>query len=68
MAFLSQYRVYKWVVILMSLKNASAILMQTMNNLFVDMLDKRIVVFLYYILINSNTVEEHFDEDVHMLA
>ena len=34
--------------------------MQTMNNLFVDMLDKGVVVFLDNILIYSTIVEEQF--------
>ena len=33
---------------------------QTMNNLFVDLLDKRVVVFLDDILIYRNLVEDHF--------
>ena len=43
------------------LKNAPTILIQTMNNLFIDMLDKRIVVFLDDILIYNNTVEEYLN-------
>ena len=33
---------------------------QTMNNLFMDMLEKAVVVFLDDVLIYSTTVEEHF--------
>ena len=40
--------------------NEPAIFMHTMNNLFIDMLNKGVVVFLDYILIYSTTVEEHF--------
>ena len=40
--------------------NASAMFMQTMNNLFIDMLDKGVVVFLDDILIYSTTAEENF--------
>ena len=41
----------------MGLTNAPAIFMQIMNNLFVDMLDKGVVVFLDDILIYSTMVE-----------
>ena len=44
----------------MGLKNAPATFMQMMNNLFMAMLDKGVVVFLDDILIYSTTVEEHF--------
>ena len=44
----------------MGLTNAPATFMQIMNNLFVNMLDKGVVVFLDYILIYSIMVEEHF--------
>ena len=35
--------------------------MQTMNNLFMDMLDKGVVVFLDDVLIYITIVEEHFE-------
>ena len=44
----------------MGLITAPKTLIQTMNNLFVDLLDK-VVVFLYDILIYSRTMEEHFE-------
>ena len=44
----------------MGMTNAPATFMPTMNNLFVDMLDKGVVIFLDDILINSTIVEEHF--------
>ena len=45
----------------MGLINAPAMFMQTMNNFFVDMLDKGVEVFLDDVLICSTTVEEHFE-------
>ena len=45
----------------MGLTNAPAKFMQTMNNLFVDMLDKGVIVFLDDMLIYSTMVEEHFE-------
>ena len=44
----------------MGLTNAPAMFMQTMNNLFLDLLDNRFVVFLGSVLIYSTMVEEHF--------
>ena len=45
----------------MGLVNKPAMFMQTMNNLFMDMLDKGVVVFLDDVLIYSKMVEEHFE-------
>ena len=45
----------------MVLTNAPAIFMQTMKNLFVDMLDKRVVVFLDEVLIYSIIAEEDLE-------
>ena len=44
----------------MGLTNAPAIFMQTMNNLFMDLLDNAVVVFLDDILMYSTMVEENF--------
>ena len=44
----------------MGLMNAPAMVMQMMNNLLEDMLDKGIVVFLDDMLIYSTMAEEHF--------
>ena len=44
-AFFTRYRLYKWMVMLMGLTNVAAMFMQMMNNLFMDILDKGIVVF-----------------------
>ena len=45
----------------MGLTNAPAMFMWTRNNLFVDMLDEVVVVFLDDIVIYSTIVEEHFE-------
>ena len=45
----------------MGLRNAPAIFMQTMNNLFMDVLDKGVVVFLDDKLICSMTMGDHFE-------
>ena len=41
--------------------NAPAMFMRMMNNLFADMLDKGVIVFLDDVLIYSTMVEEHFE-------
>ena len=45
----------------MGMINAPATFMKTMNNLFIDMLDKGVVVFLDDVLIYSAMVEAHFE-------
>ena len=45
----------------MGLTNALTTFMQTMNNLFVDMLDKGVIVFFYDMLIYSTMMQEHFE-------
>ena len=45
----------------MGLMNVLATYMRMMNNLFMDMLDKGVVVFLNNVLIYSTMVEEHFE-------
>ena len=61
MVFLMQYELYKWIVMPMGLINAPETFMQMMNNLFMDMLDKGVMVFLDDILVYSRMVEEHFE-------
>ena len=56
--FLTQYGLYKWVVMPMGLTNAPAMFMRTMNNLFEDMLDQGVVVFLDDLLIYSTTCQK----------
>ena len=60
MAFLICYGLYGWVISPMDLLNAPENFIQTMNNLFIDILDK-VVNFLDDVLIYSNIVEEHFE-------
>ena len=45
----------------MGLTNAPATFMQIMNNLFADMLDKGVIVFLDDMLIYSTMAEKHFE-------
>ena len=50
-AFLMRYGFYKWVVMPMGLMNTPATFIHTMNNLFSNMLDSGVVVFLDNILV-----------------
>ena len=59
-ALLMIHGIYKWVLMLMGLTNAPSISMCTMNNLFPNMLDSIMAVFLDDILIYSCMVKEHF--------
>ena len=45
----------------MGLMNAPVMFMQMMNNLFIDILEKEVVVFLDDVLIYSTIAENHFD-------
>ena len=58
--FIMRYALYKWVVMPMGLSNAPATFMHTTNNLFSNILDYSMAVFLDDILMYSYTVKEHF--------
>ena len=60
-AFLICYRLYRWIVMPMGLMNTPEMFMQMMDNLFVDILDKGVVVFLDDILICNTISEEYFE-------
>ena len=53
------YSLYKWVVMPMGHTNAPITFMQTINNMFSDMLGSGMVVFLDDILVYSYMVNEH---------
>ena len=54
--FLMRCGLYKWVIMPVGLMNAPAIFMQTMNNLFFNMLDSEMALFLDDILVYSHMV------------
>ena len=58
--FLISYSLYKCVLMLIELTNISAIIMQTMNDSFSNILDSNMAVFLDGILVYSRMVKEHF--------
>jgi hypothetical protein len=59
MAFITKYGLYEFTVMSFGLTNASAFFMNLMNSVFMDYLDKFVVVFIDDILIYSQSEEEH---------
>ncbi|WVZ75622.1 hypothetical protein U9M48_023659 [Paspalum notatum var. saurae] len=57
--FTTKYGLYEYTVISFGLTNAPAYFMQLMNSVFMDYLDKFVVVFIDDILIYSKTKAEH---------
>jgi hypothetical protein len=58
-AFVTRYGQYEFTVVSFGLTNAPAYFMNMMNKVFMDELDKFMVVFIDDILVYSSTVEEH---------
>jgi hypothetical protein len=62
-AFTTRYGSYEYTVISFGLTNAPATFMQLMNKVFMEYLDKFVIIFIDDILIFSKTEEEH---EVHL--
>jgi hypothetical protein len=58
-AFVTRYGQYEFMVVSFGLTNAHAYFMNMMNKVFMDELEKFVVVFIDGILIYSETTEEH---------
>jgi hypothetical protein len=58
-AFISKYGLYEFTVMSFGLTNAPAYFMYMMNKVFMEYLDKFIVVFIDDILVYSRSEEEH---------
>jgi hypothetical protein len=58
-AFISMYGLYEFTVMPFGLTNAPACFMYMMNMVFMEYLDKFIVVFIDDILVYSRNEEEH---------
>jgi hypothetical protein len=65
-AFITQYGVYEYTVMSFGLTNAPTYFMYLMNKVFMEYLDKFMVVFIGVILIFSKNEEEH-DKHLHMV-
>jgi hypothetical protein len=58
-AFVTRYRQYEYTVVSFGLTNTPAYFMNMMDKVFMDKLDKCVIVFIDDILVFSKTVEEH---------
>ncbi|WVZ97432.1 hypothetical protein U9M48_042972 [Paspalum notatum var. saurae] len=58
-AFISRYGLYEYTVMSFGLTNSPAFFMYMMNSVFMEYLDKFVVIFIDDILIYSKTEEEH---------
>ena len=59
MAFVTHYGQFEFTVMSFGLTNAPAYFMNLMNKVFMDELDKFVIVFIDNILIYSKSVQEH---------
>jgi hypothetical protein len=65
-AFITRYGLYEYTVMSFGLTNAPTYIMYLMNKVFMEYLDKFMVVFINDILIFSKNEEEH-DEHLHLV-
>jgi hypothetical protein len=58
-AFSMRYGLYEYLVMSFGLTNASAHFIYLMNSIFMEELDKFVIVFIDNILVYSKSMEEH---------
>jgi hypothetical protein len=63
-AFVSRYNLYEYTVMSFGLTNTLVYFMYLMNKVFMEYLDKFVVVFIDDILVYSRSEEEH-EEHLH---
>ena len=56
---MTRYGLFEWCVLPFGLTNAPSTFQRVMQNIFYDILDKYVVVYLDDILIYSRTVDDH---------
>jgi hypothetical protein len=59
--FITKYGLYEFTVMSFGLTNASAFFLNLMNSVFMDYLDRFVVVLIDDILIYSQSEDEHVD-------
>jgi hypothetical protein len=64
MTFLTQYGLYEFTVISFGLTNAPAYFMNLMNKVFMEYLDRFVVVFIDDILIYSKSESDHEEPEI----
>jgi hypothetical protein len=64
--FVSRYGLYEYTMMSFGLTNAPAHFMYLMNKVFMEYLDKFVVVFIDDILVYSRSKEEH-EEHLHLV-
>ena len=60
-AFVTRYGQYEFTILSFGLTNAPAYFMNMMNKVFMEELDKLVIVFIDNILIYSETAKEHVE-------
>jgi hypothetical protein len=65
-AFISRYGLYEYTVVSFGLTNALAYFMYLMNKVFMEYLDKFVMVFIDDMLVYSRSEEEH-EEHLHLV-
>jgi hypothetical protein len=65
-AFILRYGLYEYTVMSFGLTNAPAYFMYLMNKVFMEYLDKFVIVFIDDILVYSRSEEEH-EEHLHLV-
>ena len=58
-SFTCRYGTYQFTVMPFGLTSAPSTFQRVMNNIFFDLLDKGVLVYLDDVLVYSKTVEEH---------